>query len=74
MAGLWRNLDVVDAFSVGHAPYRLATALGKDASSWSGVSEMLPLLLTAAEDGRLTLEHIRVCLCDHPVQIFGLAD
>ncbi|KAF5319192.1 hypothetical protein D9619_008745 [Psilocybe cf. subviscida] len=71
---LWQNLDVVDAFSVGHAPYKLATALGKDASSWSGVSETLPLLLTAVEDGRLTLEDIRVRLHDNPVQIFGLAD
>lgn len=71
---MWQKLDIVDAFSVGHAPYKFATALGKDVSSWSGVSETLPLLLTAVEDGRLTLDDIRVRLHDNPVQIFGLAD
>ncbi|KDR72948.1 hypothetical protein GALMADRAFT_252306 [Galerina marginata CBS 339.88] len=71
---LWQKLDVIDAFSVGALPYQLATALGHSASSWSGVGETLPLLLTAVMDGRLTLDDIRIRLQENPAQIFGIAD
>ncbi|PPQ67770.1 hypothetical protein CVT25_009074 [Psilocybe cyanescens] len=71
---LWNKLDVIDAFSVGSIPYWLATALGKAASPWSGVSETLPLLLSAVIDGRLTLDDIRTRLHENPAQIFGIAD
>ncbi|KAF4622469.1 hypothetical protein D9613_009313 [Agrocybe pediades] len=71
---LWKNLDVIDVFSVGAVPYQLATALGKDASAWSGVGETLPLLLTAVTEGRLTLDDVRLRLHENPVQIFGIAD
>ncbi|GLB42734.1 putative carbamoyl-phosphate synthase small chain, CPSase domain [Lyophyllum shimeji] len=71
---LWKNLDVIDAFSVGPAPYRLAQRVGQQSSPSSGVEETLPLLLTAVEDGRLTLEDIRLRLHDNPVLIFGVPD
>ena len=71
---LWQRLDAVDAFSIGSIPYRLASALGKAASPWSGVGEALPLLLTAVADGRLTLDDIRLRLHDNPVQIFSILD
>ena len=71
---LWQRLDVVDAFSIGSIPHRLASALGKAASPWSGVAEALPLLLTAVADGRLTLDDIRLRLHDNPVQIFSIPD
>jgi carbamoyl-phosphate synthase / aspartate carbamoyltransferase len=71
---LWQKLDVIDAFSIGSIPYRLASALGKAASPWSGVGEALPLLLTAVADGRLTLEDIRLRLHDNPIQIFSILD
>jgi len=71
---IWKNMEVIDAFSVGAVPYQLATALGKPASTWSGVGETLPLLLTAVTEGRLTLDDIRARLHENPVQIFGLAD
>ncbi|KAF8953665.1 hypothetical protein BDZ97DRAFT_1767230 [Flammula alnicola] len=71
---LWQKLDVIDAFSVGSVPYRLASALKKAASPWSGVEETLPLLLTAVMDGRLTLDDIRLRLHDNPVLIFGIPD
>lgn len=71
---LWKKLDVIDIFSVGAAPYRLAKETGHTASAWSGIQEALPLLLTAVTDGRLTLEDIRIRLHDNPVHVFGLPD
>ncbi|KAJ7280306.1 hypothetical protein C8J57DRAFT_123196 [Mycena rebaudengoi] len=71
---LWKNLEFIDAFSVGAAPYRLALALGESPSPWSGVEETLPLLLTAVAEGRLSLSDIRIRLHDNPVHIFGLPD
>ncbi|KAF8621942.1 hypothetical protein AX15_007377 [Amanita polypyramis BW_CC] len=71
---LWQNLDVVDAFSIGSAPYQLAAELDKPRSPWSGTEESILLLLTAVADGRLTLDDIRRRLHDNPIQIFGLLD
>lgn len=71
---LWKNLDSIDAFSTGDVPFRLAKALGKDASAWSGVEEALPLLLTAVSEGRLTLKDVQTRLHDNPIRIFSLPD
>ncbi|KAJ7673467.1 carbamoyl-phosphate synthase [Mycena rosella] len=71
---LWQKLELIDAFSVGVTPYRLAVEVGETPSPSSGIEETLPLLLTAVQDGRLTLDDIRVRLHDNPVHIFGLPD
>jgi carbamoyl-phosphate synthase / aspartate carbamoyltransferase len=71
---LWRNLAVIDAFSVGSIPYHLASGLKNHASPSSGIEETLPLLLTAVTKGRLKLEDIRQRLHDNPIRIFGLPD
>lgn len=71
---LWSKLDVIDAFSIGLVPHQLAIAAGKSASAWSGISEALPLLLGAVNEGRLTLEDIRIRMHENPAQIFGIAD
>jgi carbamoyl-phosphate synthase / aspartate carbamoyltransferase len=71
---LWKNLDVVDAFSIGGLPFMFALEQKKKASSWSGVLEALPLLLSAVADGRLTLDDIQKRLHDNPIRIFGLSD
>ena len=70
--GLWKNIEVIDAFSTGELPYFLAEDQGQPASAWSGVEEALPLLLTAVSDGRLTLEDIQKRLHDNPIRIFSL--
>ncbi|KAG1744993.1 uncharacterized protein EDB91DRAFT_1122034 [Suillus paluster] len=59
---LWKNLDVIDAFSVGCFLISLRQELQEPASAWSGAEETLPLLLTAVTSGRLTLEDIQVVL------------
>ncbi|KAJ7074681.1 hypothetical protein C8F01DRAFT_1274229 [Mycena amicta] len=71
---LWQKLELIDAFSVGATPYRLAEFLGEKASPWSGMEETLPLLLTAEQEGKLTLDDIRVRLHDNPMHIFGLPE
>ena len=71
---LWKSLDTIDAFSTGNVPFRLAKALGKEASAWSGIEETLPLLLTAVSEGRLSLKDVQLRLHDNPIRIFGLPD
>ncbi|KAJ6463227.1 hypothetical protein C8R47DRAFT_1327006, partial [Mycena vitilis] len=73
-ASLWQKPDLIDAFSIGATPYRLALEVGETVSPSSGMEETLPLLLTAVQDGRLTLDDIRVRLHDNPFHIFGLPD
>ncbi|KAF9242852.1 hypothetical protein BU15DRAFT_86655 [Melanogaster broomeanus] len=70
----WKNIDVIDAFSVGTLPYRLAVELGEKASAWSGIGETIPLLLNAVTAGRITLEGIRARLHDNPIRIFGFPE
>ena len=71
---IWKNLDVIDAFSVGPNPSHLALEIKGDHYPTSGIEETLPLLLTAVTDGRLKLEDIRERLHDNPNRIFGLPD
>ncbi|KAF9221125.1 carbamoyl-phosphate synth [Gyrodon lividus] len=70
----WKNLDVIDAFSVGTLPYHLAVELREQASAWSGIEETIPLLLNAVTVGRITLQGIRARLHDNPVRIFGFPE
>ncbi|KAF8531734.1 hypothetical protein JB92DRAFT_3080862 [Gautieria morchelliformis] len=71
---LWGNLDIIDVFSVGDIPYRLATHTGQSVTPRSGVEETLPLLLSAVSDGRLTLDDIKKRLHDNPTKIFAIPD
>ena len=71
---LWKNLDVIDVFSVGATPWRLSSEVEGMCFPSTGIEETLPLLLTAVTDGRLTLDDIRKRLHDNPVLIFGIPD
>jgi carbamoyl-phosphate synthase/aspartate carbamoyltransferase/dihydroorotase len=79
VAALWENLEVVDIFATDHAPHTLAEK-GIDVSEpptspppgVPGLETMLPLLLTAAHDGRLTLDDIVTRCADNPRRIYGL--
>uniref|UniRef100_A0A3Q3IMZ5 Multifunctional protein CAD n=1 Tax=Monopterus albus TaxID=43700 RepID=A0A3Q3IMZ5_MONAL len=73
MEALWENLDIVDCFATDHAPH---TVEEKNADcpppGYPGLETMLPLLLTAVSDGRLTLDDIITRLYDNPRKIFNL--
>lgn len=76
---LWRALHdgTVDIIATDHAPHEPAA---KDGLSWMeaaggmiGVQTMLPLLLTEAERGRLTLNDVVRWTSRRPAELFGLA-
>ncbi|HUF36890.1 MAG TPA: amidohydrolase family protein [Anaerolineales bacterium] len=72
---LWENLDVIDCFATDHAPHLLTEKDGEDPPpGFPGLETMLPLLVTAVLEGRLTLEDLVTRLHDNPRRIFGLPE
>jgi carbamoyl-phosphate synthase/aspartate carbamoyltransferase len=71
---LWDHLEAIDCFSVGSLPLQVAKACGQEVSADFGIAETLPLLFTAVEDGRLTINDIIARLHDNPKRIFKLHD
>lgn len=72
---LWANLDVIDCFATDHAPHLLTEKDGPNPPpGFPGLETMLPLLLDAAHEGRLTLDDIRTRLYDNPRRIFDLPE
>jgi dihydroorotase (multifunctional complex type) len=72
---LWHSLDMIDTIGTDHAPhtreeknqpYRQAP------SGMPGVQTMLPLLLTAVSQGRMTFEDLIKRCVINPIRIFGL--
>jgi carbamoyl-phosphate synthase/aspartate carbamoyltransferase/dihydroorotase len=73
VAALWENLDVIDIFATDHAPHTLAEkASDNPPPGVPGVQTMLPLLLTAVHDDRLTLDDVVSRLTARPRRIYGL--
>ncbi len=72
---LWANLDVIDCFATDHAPHTLQE---KDSDNpppgFPGVETLLPLLLTAVDEGRLTLEQLIEKSVINPRRIFRLPE
>ena len=70
---LWDNLDAIDVFESDHAPH---TSEEKHADNppfgVPGLETMLPLLLTAEQEGRLTQEQLLDKLHGKPAEIIGL--
>ncbi len=73
VAALWENLEVIDCFATDHAPHTVAE---KDSDNpppgFPGLETILPLLLTAVDEGRLSLEHIIEKMYVNPRRIFQL--
>jgi len=77
VAALWENLAVIDVFATDHAPHTLDEKLGPGTMpppGVPGVETMLPLLLTAAHDGRLSVDELVARCVDNPRRIYGLPD
>src|SRR6266508_4026730 len=72
---LWQNLAVIDCFATDHAPHTLEE---KDSDSpppgFPGLETALPLLLTAVDGGRLTMDDIVTKMYINPKKIFSLPD
>ncbi len=72
---LWANLDVIDCFATDHAPHTLEE---KDSDNpppgFPGLETILPLLLTAVSESRLTIPDIIQKMHINPKRIFNLPD
>jgi len=70
---LWANLDVLDIVATDHAPHTLDEKRGdQPPSGMPGLETMLPLLLTAVHEGRLTLPDVVRLTATRLAEIFGL--
>jgi carbamoyl-phosphate synthase/aspartate carbamoyltransferase/dihydroorotase len=72
---LWQNLDVIDCFATDHAPHTLVEKEGENPPpGFPGLETALPLLLTAVNEGRLTLEQVVEKMHTNPRNIFRLPE
>lgn len=70
---LWKNMDIIDCFATDHAPHSIEEKK-QGVYGFPGLETMLPLLLTAVNNGRLTIEDIILRLYTNPRKIFGLPE
>ena len=73
-AALWEHLGTaIDCIASDHAPHTLAEKEGPNPPPGvPGLETMLPLLLTAVAEGRLSLERLVQLTVKNPACIFGL--
>jgi carbamoyl-phosphate synthase / aspartate carbamoyltransferase / dihydroorotase len=70
---LWDNLDVIDCFASDHSPQIPAEKnAGEALPGFPGLETSLALLLTAAAEGRLTLDDILLRTVTNPRRIYHL--
>jgi dihydroorotase (multifunctional complex type) len=73
VASLWENLEIIDLFATDHAPHTLEEkALENPPPGVPGVETMLPLLLTAVDEGKLSVEDVIARLHTNPQRIYGI--
>jgi dihydroorotase (multifunctional complex type) len=74
VASLWEHKAVIDMVATDHAPHTLDEKRGDSPpSGMPGLETMLPLLLTAAREGRISLADIARWTAWRPAEVFGLA-
>ena len=72
---LWQNLDIIDCFATDHAPHTRAEKNSDNPlPGFPGLETALPLLLTAVDKGRLTLDDIIAKMHTNPKRIFNLPE
>lgn len=71
---LWSNLSIIDCFATDHAPHLRNEKHEGCCPGFAGLETALPLLLTAVNDGRITIEDIVLRYHTNPKHIFGLPD
>jgi dihydroorotase (multifunctional complex type) len=72
---LWHHFDVIDTIGTDHAPHTQEEKnqpYQQAPSGMPGVQTMLPLLLTAVSEGRMTFEDVIKRCVINPIRIFGL--
>lgn len=74
---LWQAIGdgTIDMVASDHAPHTKEEKMGEKAPfGVPGLETTLPLLLTAVNDGRLTIERVIELCCTNPRKIFGLPE
>lgn len=76
VAALWARIhDVIDCIATDHAPHTLAEKRSENPPPGvPGLETSLPLILTAVQDGRLSLERLIELMAVNPRRIFGLPE
>lgn len=70
---LWENMSIIDIIATDHAPHTLDEKQSDNPPpGFPGMETMLPLLLTAVKNGRLTLEDLKMKMHVNPRKIFKL--
>jgi carbamoyl-phosphate synthase/aspartate carbamoyltransferase/dihydroorotase len=71
---LWAHLEAVDCIATDHAPHTRAEKAGESPPPGvPGLETTLPLMLTAVDDGRLSLERLVELTSGRPAELFGIA-
>lgn len=74
-AELWKNLDVIDIFATDHAPHSVEEKNSKSPPpGFPGLETILPLLLNAVNEDRLTIEDLIDKFHRNPRKIFNLPE
>ncbi|KAK9447292.1 uncharacterized protein V1518DRAFT_421853 [Limtongia smithiae] len=71
---LWENMAIIDCFSTGVLPSQLAHDVGKPIVAGIGIEDVLPLLMSAVSENKLTVDDIIARLSTNPKGIFELHD
>ncbi|HZB96775.1 MAG TPA: amidohydrolase family protein [Herpetosiphonaceae bacterium] len=72
-AALWEYLDVIDCVATDHAPHTFNEKRSDSPPpGLPGLQTMLPLLLTAVDEGRFTLDRLTELTVYNPARLFGL--
>ena len=70
---LWKNMKYIDVFESDHAPHTTEEKKGETPpSGLPGLETMLPLLLTAVSERRLTIEQIIKMCYKNPIKLFKI--
>ncbi|KAG6449481.1 hypothetical protein O3G_MSEX006087 [Manduca sexta] len=74
-AELWKNIDIIDIFATDHAPHSVEEKNSENPPpGFPGLETILPLLLNAVHEGRLTIEDIINKFHRNPRKIFNLPE
>ncbi len=73
---LWANLDVIDMIASDHAPHSIEEKLNSEKPPFGvpGLETTLPLMLTAVEEGRLSLDRLVELTSTNPRRIFDIRE
>lgn len=74
-AALWKNIDYIDVFATDHAPHTIDEKSSQaPPPGFPGLETILPLLLNAVNQGRLTIDDVITKFHRNPKKIFNLPD